>query len=168
MRPCYERPGRPCSTDDFQEEAIQMVHDSPRSLKHVLNEIKKTLGKVISKSSLKRLCKKAKLSWKRVRKSLKKKRNPELFRESEQMIEELVKQEDNGDINLYFFDESGFTLEPCVPYAWQPINQTIEIPSAKSKGLNVWNENLITFMYFIITSFTGPHDSSIDQDVCQK
>ena len=40
-------------------------------------------------------------------------------------------------IDLYYFDESGFTLTPCIPYAWQPIGQTIEVPSAKSKRLNV-------------------------------
>ena len=39
-------------------------------------------------------------------------------------------------IDLCYFDESGFTLEPCVPYAWQPI-ETIEIPSSKSKCFNV-------------------------------
>ena len=32
---------------------------------------------------------------------------------------------------------SGFTLEPCVPYAWQQTGETIEIPSSKSKRLNV-------------------------------
>ncbi len=40
-------------------------------------------------------------------------------------------------INLTYFDQSGFTLEPCVPYAWQPINETIEVPCSKSKRLNV-------------------------------
>jgi len=31
----------------------------------------------------------------------------------------------------------GFTLEPCAPYAWQETGKTIEIPSAKSRRLNV-------------------------------
>jgi uncharacterized phage-associated protein len=26
------------------------------------------------------------------------------------------------EADLCYFDQSGFTLEPCVPYAWQPIN----------------------------------------------
>jgi len=42
-----------------------------------------------------------------------------------------------GEIDLSFFDEAGFSLEPCIPYAWQPIGQTIEIPTAKGKRLNV-------------------------------
>jgi hypothetical protein len=40
-------------------------------------------------------------------------------------------------INLYYFDESGFTTVPCVPYAWQPQGEVIEIPSFRSKRLNI-------------------------------
>lgn len=49
----------------------------------------------------------------------------------------MVEQEKRGEIDFYYFDEAGFTLEPSVPYAWQLIGETIEIPSAKSKRLNV-------------------------------
>jgi transposase len=38
---------------------------------------------------------------------------------------------------LYYFDESGFSLHPVVPYAWQPKGQTIRIPSTASPRLNV-------------------------------
>ena len=40
-------------------------------------------------------------------------------------------------MDLFYFDESGFTLEPCVPYAWQPRGDHIEVPSSKSRRLNV-------------------------------
>ena len=33
--------------------------------------------------------------------------------------------------------ENWFDLQPTVPYAWQPRGETIEIPSHKSKSLNV-------------------------------
>ena len=36
-----------------------------------------------------------------------------------------------------YFDEAGFSLDPCIPYAWQAVGETIEIPAAKSKRLNV-------------------------------
>ena len=52
-------------------------------------------------------------------------------------IEELIQQHKGNEIDLCYFDKSGFTLEPCVPYAWQPTGETIEIPSSKSKRLNV-------------------------------
>jgi transposase len=88
----------------------------------------------VSYSTLKRLCKKAKLSWKRARKSLKSKRDPDLFAKSQQQLIVLAEQAKQEKIDLYFFDESGFTLEPCVPYAWQPIGEHIE---DRSKRLNV-------------------------------
>jgi hypothetical protein len=39
-------------------------------------------------------------------------------------------------INLYYFDASGFATVPCVPYAWQPIGTTLELPSFPSQRLH--------------------------------
>jgi len=36
-----------------------------------------------------------------------------------------------------YFDEAGFSLDPCVPYAWQPIGETLELPASRGKRLNV-------------------------------
>lgn len=36
-----------------------------------------------------------------------------------------------------YFDEVGFSLDPCIPYAWQKVGETIELPTAKGKRLNV-------------------------------
>lgn len=44
---------------------------------------------------------------------------------------------DAGLISLFYFDESGFTTIPSVPYAWQPAGITRELPSFPSKRLNV-------------------------------
>ena len=52
-------------------------------------------------------------------------------------IETLKAQEDNGEIDLYFYDGSGFSLVPNVPYCWQKKGETIQIPSSKSKTLQV-------------------------------
>ncbi len=38
---------------------------------------------------------------------------------------------------MFYFDQSGFTLTPVVPYAWQPRGRTLAIPSAPSPRLNV-------------------------------
>ena len=72
-----------------------------------------------------------------MRKSLRKKRNQEEFDRSKEKIEGFIQQHQEREIDLCYFDESGFTLEPCVPYAWQQTGETIEIPSSKSKRLNV-------------------------------
>lgn len=132
------RSGRPrilCA--DTEADALTLVSRSPRSLKKVLSELSESLGLTLSLSTLKRVCKRAGLSWKRIRKSLKSKRDPELFEQSQQQISTLIKQAQEEHIDLFYFDESGFTLEPCIPYAWQPLGETIEVPSSKSRRLNV-------------------------------
>jgi transposase len=42
-----------------------------------------------------------------------------------------------GLIDLYFVDESGFSLVPYVPYAWQEAGETISLPSHGGRRLNV-------------------------------
>jgi len=42
-----------------------------------------------------------------------------------------------GHIDLFYGDESGFSLLPVVPYGWQPPGQIIERPSRYSLRLNV-------------------------------
>ena len=94
-------------------------------------------AKRLSISSLKRLAKKAGLRWKRVRKSLKSLRDPEECTKGQRELEALQKQEDQGKIDLYYFDESGFCLTPYLPYAWKEKGQTILLESGPSKRLNV-------------------------------
>lgn len=127
----------PLLTDHHKNDVVKKVKKSPRSLKSVLSEIASELGIVLSIDTLKLICKKAGLVWKRVRKSLRKKRHQEDFDRSKEEIEELILQHKENEIDLCYFDESGFTLEPCVPYAWQQKGETLEIPSSKSKRLNV-------------------------------
>ena len=116
---------------------VEIIEDNPRSLKAVIAEIACKFDIEVNTSTLKRLCKNAGMSWKRIRKSLKSKRDSEKYAESKKELEGLIQQSKEGSIDLFYFDESGFTLEPCVPYAWQKNGETIEVPSSKSKRLNV-------------------------------
>jgi hypothetical protein len=45
----------------------------------------------------------------------------------------LLEAEENNEVQIYYFDASGFTTVPCVPYAWQKKSQTLELPSKLSK-----------------------------------
>ena len=76
-------------------------------------------------------------SWKRARLSLKRKRNKVEFELKKEQIENLKRLEDSGYLDLYFGDESHFGLTPNVPYAWQTKENTILLPAAKGKFLNV-------------------------------
>ena len=54
------------------------------------------------------------------------------------MIDQLQQQEAAGVCALWYFDVTGFCLTPCVPYAWQPIGETIAVPTAShSHRINV-------------------------------
>ena len=65
------------------------------------------------------------------------KRNEDEFQRSKAQVEALILQDKNNELDLYYFDESGFSLTPCIPYAWQERGKTIEIPSSRSKQFNV-------------------------------
>jgi hypothetical protein len=68
-----------------------------------------------------------------------------------------------GEFDLYYFDESGLSLDPCVPYAWQDIGRsgTSGIPASRSKRIN-----LLGFMDSTGTELTAfEHEGSVNSDV---
>ena len=101
-------------------------------------------GVKISLKTLKRICKRAGFKWKRIKKTLKQRKNETDYQESEPIIAQLIGREEQGEIDLFYFDEtkwrqrpSGFNLQPSVPYAWQEIGQQIQVPCSHSPNLNV-------------------------------
>ncbi len=66
------------------------------------------------------------------------KKKPKNYEERKKELEKLKESEKQGKLKLYYADGSGFSLEPCVPYAWQKIGQRIEVPSFRSKTLNLF------------------------------
>jgi transposase len=61
----------------------------------------------------------------------------EIYQEKKTQLEELERLDEQGEINLYYLDETGFSLIPAVPYAWQDIGEYLNIPSRRSQRLNV-------------------------------
>ena len=86
---------------------------------------------------MRRIAKELGLVYKRVRRSCQHKRNQERFERCKAALEDAQEAERQGLINLFYFDESGSSQEPCVPYAWQPEGSQLRIPSVKSKRINV-------------------------------
>ena len=134
----HPRSGRPPKlTPDEQALAQHYIKEAPRSLKQVVERLANKTEKRLSLSSLKRLAKRARLRWKRVRKSLKSLRDPDAFAQAKRDLEALQQQEDQGQIALYYFDEAGFALDPTLPYAWQEPKSVIELPARKYGRINV-------------------------------
>jgi transposase len=50
---------------------------------------------------------------------------------------ELKEQDKKGEIDLRYFDESGFSLMPSIPYGWQETKTTTAIKSCRSKRINI-------------------------------
>src|SRR4029453_4226352 len=85
-------------------------------------------------------------------KSLKRLRDPAAFAQCQRDLEALQHQEDKGQIDLYYFDESGFALDPTIPYAWQEPESVIDLPAKKNGRMNWFgfmnrHNNLQAFMF---------------------
>jgi transposase len=50
----------------------------------------------------------------------------------------LLLLEKQGELTVYFADESGFSLTPSIPYGWQPIGQYVGIVPQKTMQRNVF------------------------------
>ncbi len=133
-----KRCGRPPKlTEEEQKQALDYIKEEPRSVKSAVAKLEDKTGKRVSSKTLKRLLKKGKHIWKRVRTSLKGKRDQAQFEEAKQRIKLLEENQRNGKINLYYLDGACFSLTPKIPYAWQEIGNYIELPSARSGNINV-------------------------------
>lgn len=87
---------------------------------------------------LRRFLKKLGYSWKRFRKSLKKKQDPIEYAAKLAELKELLQLYKQDYIDLFFADESGFNLQAHVPYGWQPKGEYIEITPSKTKSIQTF------------------------------
>ena len=82
--------------------------------------------------------KKLSYNWKRFRKSVAGKPNPVEYEQKRDLLKKLLLVEQHGLIDLYFTDESGFSLTPSIPYGWQPTGKQRTIRSSSAKVLNIF------------------------------
>lgn len=97
----------------------------------------KTLGKKLSKWALIRILKAAEFSWRRVRKSLKLQRDALMFDFFKWEIKALEQEHAEGKIKLWYYDESGISLNPSVVYAWLPKENAYELPAIRGNVLTI-------------------------------
>ena len=77
------------------------------------------------------------MGWFRVRRKVGGEPIASFYQRKVEELEKLKKQEQTGEIDIFYLDESGFCLTPYIPYAWQEKKEKIEIKSQQSKRLNV-------------------------------
>jgi len=101
-------------------------------------ELTAMLGFKVTRSMLRRYLKKLGYTWKRFRKSLKKKQSPKEYKEKLVQLKQLIELYNTGFIDLFFADESGFNMEGYLPYGWQPKNEYIKITPSKTRSTQVF------------------------------
>lgn len=153
--------GRKPTLNEEQELTVkEWIKSHPKTLKIVQEKIEHEWQIKISKDTIKRLAKKKGMGWYRLKKRVKGEVCPELYDQKKKELEQLKIAENEGKIDIYYGDESGFSLVPCLPYGWQEKGSKIEIKSSLSKRLNVLgfmkkNNELESYVF----------ESSINSDV---
>ncbi len=119
-----KRPGRPRLIGPDKEECLRRaVEENPqRPFIEFCNLVPSFRGCC---RTFIRALKRLGLRWKRLRLSLRNKRDEDEFRSGKDILDGYIKLSRQGKIELYFGDESGFSLKPNVPYGWQPKNETV-------------------------------------------
>lgn len=136
----YNKPGRGCKqTFNSQQKAKirEWAQQQPKQLKQVAQKIKSEWGIEISTKTIKRILKTLSMSWHRMRRGLGGEPNPQEYTEKQAQLEEFKRMDEQGEIDLYYLDETGFCLIPCVPYGWQNIGEYLALSSRRSRRLNV-------------------------------
>lgn len=76
-------------------------------------------------------------SYKRLRFITAKKPDIALYKTKKDLLQKYENLALRGIIDMYFFDESGFSVNSNIPYAWSPLNHTMVIKSFHAKRFNV-------------------------------
>jgi len=100
-----------------------------------------------------------------VRRGLKKQRDEAEFRQAQMQLKALRGQLPTGscEFEVWYFDEAGFSLTACLPYAWQPVGETIELESRGNQGKR---QNVLGFLRcdggdFYAAAFEGSIDNHL-------
>ena len=76
-------------------------------------------------------------SYKRLRFIPAKEPDEKLYKTKKSLIQKYDLLSQRGAIDLYFFDESGFSINSNIPYCWSPVKKTMVIKSFHAKRFNV-------------------------------
>lgn len=136
----YNKPGRGRKRT-FNQQQEKTIRDwaklEPRQSKKILQKVKEEWGIEVSAETIKRILKNLAMTWRRLRRGVGGEPEPLEYLEKQKQLEELKRLEDQSKIHLYYLDETGFCLIPCVPYGWQEKDEYVTIKSRRSRRLNV-------------------------------
>lgn len=162
----YDREGRgrkPIFSLEEEDLILDLIEKNPSSLRQVAEQVEKETGKRAHIETLRKIAKKNGKIWKRKKKSLKGKPEEAAYKQAEADLDELRLLSSQGEFDLVYYDESGISLQPVIPYAWQDQGRegTLEIPSSHSKRIN-----LAGFLNPVDGTFNGQQiEGTVNSDV---
>jgi len=159
----YDKKGRgrkPKLHDVQQRQVKQWGKEHPKNPKKIVALVREEYEISVSRRTINRILRSFDFSWRRIRKKPKGKPDPAEYALKKGELEELKKQAERGEIDLYYVDESGFCLIPYVPYAWQEKGATIEIESGGKRRLNIFG--FLSLEHGLVAYTT---EENIDSDV---
>ena len=136
----YNRPGRgrkPTFDDEQKAQIQQWAELYPRQLKRIVQKVDETWDIQVSTHTIKRVLKSMQMSWRRFRRVVGGQPDRQEYVQKQYALELLKRLEATGELALYYLDQAGFSLTPALPYGWQRIGETLEIPSQRSQPVNV-------------------------------
>jgi transposase len=77
-------------------------------------------------------------SWRRLRKWLKPKQDPVEYQRLYELLQKLKELEESGYLDLFYGDQSSFSMNPNVPYGWQEKGNAIKIVPNKETPMNIF------------------------------
>lgn len=136
----YNRSGRG-RKPTFNREQIEQIRawtqQYPRQLKQVVHKVQQQWDITVSTKTIKRVLKALRMSWHRYRRVVGGQPDHHEYAHKCAQLEALKQLEARGEIDLYYLDEAGFCLIPCIPYGWQLVGETLGLESSRSRRLNV-------------------------------
>ena len=157
------RGAKPIFSKADEKIILECLEKEPRSLRKLAEMVEKRTGKKAHVETYRQILKKLGKSWKRQRKIPKGSPDADEYEQAKTDLDELKRMTHEGEFDLYYFDESGLSLDPCVPYAWQDIGRagTLGIPASRSKRIN-----LLGFMDSTGSRLTAfEHEGSVNGNV---
>jgi transposase len=125
------------------EESIDLIKkkiaENPQKLEEVAIELSIALKIEITYGKLKRFIKeKLHYTWRRLRKWLKPKQDPLEYERIYNALQELKKLEELGFLDVFYGDQSSFSMNPNVPYGWQEKGNATKIVPSKETPINIF------------------------------
>ncbi len=136
----YNQKGRgrkPILNQEQEAEVKEWVKQEPKNLKKLLNKIQEKWSIKLDKETVKRIIKKLKMTWRRMKRGLSKAAEEWELEVKLPKLRGFLEQETKGEIEIRYLDQSGFSLMPYIPYGWQEEKETLILKSRTGKRINV-------------------------------